>query len=212
MVYHVVNKSIAGYVIFNNDYEYNRFIQTFCYYQFKNPEISFSRYLRDNNLKVDHKTISLLNIINAQKLVEIIAYCPMPTHIHIMLEELRACGISTFISNTLNSYSRYFNIKHKRKGPLWEGRTDKVRIESDEQLLHTTRYIHLNPVTNYLVKRPEDWPYSSYNEYISNSKSVNKVCFYEHLLDKKPNDYKRFVEAGVAYQRDMAALKRISHE
>lgn len=136
----------------------------------------------------------------------------MPTHIHIMLEELRACGISTFISNTLNSYSRYFNIKHKRKGPLWEGRTDKVRIESDEQLLHTTRYIHLNPVTNYLVKRPEDWPYSSYNEYISNSKSVNKVCFYEHLLDKKPNDYKRFVEAGVAYQRDMAALKRISHE
>ena len=66
----------------------------------------------------------------------------------------------------LNSYTRYFNEKIKRKGPLWEGRFKKVLVNSDEQLLHLTRYVHLNPVSAGIVEKPEDWPCSSYREYI----------------------------------------------
>ena len=39
-------------------------------------------------------------------------------------------------------------------------------MEENEHLLHLSRYIHLNPVRAGLVRRPEDWPYSSYREYI----------------------------------------------
>jgi putative transposase len=79
----------------------------------------------------------------------------MPTHIHLVLRQLKDGGISKFMSNILNSYSRYFNIKHNRKGPLWEGRFRKVLVGSDEQLLHLTRYVHLNPVTACLVDKPK---------------------------------------------------------
>ena len=61
--------------------------------------------------------------------VEIIAYCIMPTHFHLVVKQLKEDGISFFIQQILNSYSRYFNIKTKRKGPLWEGRFQNVIIE-----------------------------------------------------------------------------------
>jgi len=117
--------------------------------------------------------------IEKEKVIHIIAYCLMPTHIHMLLEEVKEDGISIFTNNVLNSYTRYFNTKHKRKGPLWEGPSKKVTIKSDDQLLHLTRYIHLNPVTAYLCNKPEEWPYSSYNEYIKPNTN-NNFCDYEH--------------------------------
>ena len=80
------------------------------------------------------------------------------------------------MGDILNSYSRYFNTKQKRKGPLWEGRFENVLIKTDEQLLHLTRYIHLNPVTAYLVDQAKDWQASSYNEYLENSDFNECIC------------------------------------
>lgn len=51
----------------------------------------------------------------------------------------------------LDSYTRYFNIKTKRKGPLWQSKFKSVLVKNDEQLLHLTRYLHLYPISNNLV-------------------------------------------------------------
>jgi putative transposase len=100
----------------------------------------------------------------------------MPTHFHAILKQLSSDGISIMMRKILDSYSRYFNIKNKRKGPLWESRFNRIVLKSDDELLHLTRYIHLNPVTAYLVEKPEDWPFSSYNEYIGNIKKEEGIC------------------------------------
>ena len=133
----------------------------------------------------------------------------MPTHFHLILRQLTDNGISIFMQNTLNSYSRYFNIKHNRKGPLWQGRFKSVLIKTEEQLLHLTRYIHLNPVTAYLVERSEEWPSSSYKEFLSDNDDGEKICRFRDILDIEPLSYREFVNDAVSYERELAKIKRL---
>jgi len=213
-IYHVFNKSIAEYKIFNNNPEFLRMINIICYYQKEKPAIKFSDFIRSPEAKrdypksMDHFPPRRWERGNKEKLVEIIAYCIMPTHLHLTLKQLKENGVSTFMSNILNSYARYFNTKHERKGPLWEGRFKSVLVETDEQLLHLTRYIHLNPATACLVDKPEEWPVSSYREYLSSTDS-SRLCKYDDILDIEPKDYKEFVEDRISYQRESAKIKHL---
>lgn len=204
-VYHVLTKSIAQFVIFNNDDESLRVLEVILYYQREKPEIKFSKFIKlEEDIRFNKKNL----LSKKEKLVEIIAYCIMPTHIHLILKQQIQNGISKFMNNILNSYTRYFNIKHKRKGPLWEARFKNILVETDEYLLHLTRYIHLNPVTGHLVNKPENWIRSSYNEYLSKSDN-NKICKYKDILNIRPVSYKKFVKDRVSYQRGLAKIKHL---
>ena len=132
----------------------------------------------------------------------------MPTHIHLLLKQLIDNGISRYMKNLLDSYSKYFNIKHKRKGPLWESRFKNVLVKTDEQLLHLTRYLHLNPVTAYLVNSPEDWDYSSYGQYLD-SKIDYPFCDFSDVLKINPEEYEKFVNDRIDYQRSLAKIKEL---
>ena len=206
-VYHVMNKSIAGYVIFNSDEEYNRMKSLLPFYRKKKIGASFSlstRRDRESEIAASRK-----EKVNTD-LVTIIAYCLMPTHFHMILQEHEEKDIATYISRVLNSYTRYFNLRHKRKGPLWEARSKKVIIENDDILLHITRYIHLNPVTAYLVNKPEDWEFSSYNEYLGKSASSDSICSFKNLLEINPQSYAEFVNDQISYQRELAKIRKLT--
>jgi putative transposase len=116
------------------------------------------------------------------------------------------------MKNLLDSYSKYFNLKVKRKGPLWESRYKTVLVETDEQLLHLTRYIHLNPVTAYLINKPEEWKFSSYLEYLGEINDREKISEYEEFLEINPKDYKIFVENRISYQRELNKIKKLTFE
>ena len=64
------------------------------------------------------------------------------------------------------SFAKAINKQRNRVGPLFQGRFESKHIEKNEYLLHLSRYIHLNPVKAGLVKKAEEWEYSSYREYI----------------------------------------------
>ena len=116
-------------------------------------------------------------------LAEIVAYCFMPNHFHFLLKQKANDGISKFIANFTNSYGRYFNSKNKRNGPLFQNRFRATRIETEQQLLHVSRYIHLNPYSAYLVKNLKElevYPYSSLPEYIG--KTDSEFCYKENVL------------------------------
>jgi putative transposase len=207
-IYHTLTRSIADFKIFNNASDFSRMKDVLKYYRFENFPASFSKF----NKLADEKIVNFQNSIkSSERFVEIIAWCLMPTHIHLVVKQLKDGGISKFMSNTLNSYSRYFNIKHNRKGPLWEGRFKKILVKSDEQLLHLTRYIHLNPVTACLVNKPEDWPASSYKGYIGLDTAENGLC-YCNIVDINPAVYKKFVEDRISYQRELAKIKHLVAE
>jgi putative transposase len=206
-IYHVLNKSIAGYKIFNSGYDFQRFLEISLYYQGNNV-LSFSHFVKHKQYKNE---LSKLVGSHREKRVEIIAYCLMPTHFHFILKQLEDSGIPRFLSDTLNSYTRYFNTRYKRKGPLWQGRTKKILVQTDEQLLHLTRYIHLNPATAYLVDKPQDWIYSSYKEYLNNS-TQPQICKFNNLIEIDTHDYKEFVSDTIDYQRNLKKMKDLLTE
>lgn len=208
-VYHVFSKSIAGFVIFNSDAEYGRMMQAVRYCQIEKLPIKLAMLIK--NCKRTKKSVEDCILgFKGKKIVDIIAYCIMPTHFHFVLRPIKEKSISVFLNNLLNSYTRYFNLRHKRKGPLWEGRSKKVLVESDEQLLHLTRYIHLNPVTAYLADKPEHWAMSSYREYISDIGQADWICEYKDLIDIGLDKYQEFVEDRVSYQRELAKIKKLT--
>lgn len=196
-VYHIFNKSIAGFEIFNNQYEYSRIVEVLKFYLIANPPDKFSRARNLNFYQIDE----------AEKLVEIIAFCIMPTHFHLILKQLIENGISIYMNRIENSYTRYFNTVHKRKGPLWVGRFKNVLVDIDEQLLHLTRYVHLNPVTFGLVNNPSDWEFSSYNEYLGKIDDDKKICEYRDLIDVVPAEYQKFTEDQIAFQKELKRVK-----
>jgi putative transposase len=205
--YHIFNKSIAGFKIFNHPNDAGRMVELIRYYKVDKPAIKFSHYFRGKN---KDKKPDLAKNKDDVFLVDIVAYCVMPTHLHLVLKELLPRGISLFMNNILNAYSRYFNIKYNRKGPLWEGRFQNVLCENDEQLLHLTRYVHLNPVTAEIVAKPEHWEASSYLEYVPDQKILKdeeRICEFKEILDIDPKTYKKFVEDRISYQRTLAAIK-----
>lgn len=209
-IYHIFNKSIADFKIFNNDIEYSRMKDIIRYYQVERMPIRFSQFIMLGKVKEEGFSSHFITVSQGkEKLVQIIAYCIMPTHIHLILKQLKEKGISIFVGNILNSYSRYFNTKHERKGPLWESKFKNVLVETDEQLLHLTRYVHLNPATAFLVDKPELWPASSYREYLLEINEVDRICKYDDILDIKSIFYSKFIEERIPEQRELALIKEL---
>jgi putative transposase len=210
--YHVFNKSISNYKIFNSDVEYRRMENLLRYYQYGTLSYSFSFFSNTKLIKQVGfiKALSIL-VEGRRKTVQLISRCIMPTHIHLVLKQLVENGIPTFMNNILNGYTHYFNLKHNRKGPLWVGKSKKTHIQTDDELLHVTRYVHINPTTAYLVEKPEDWDYSSYKEYIHHGtdKICNPICNFEEFMNIiEPKQYKKFVDDRIDYQKQLAKIKK----
>ena len=202
-IYHVYSKSIAGYKIFHKNDYYHRMINLFKYYYIKSPRVKFSDFL----VIKDKERFIKKHFSSKDPLVQIIAYCIMPTHIHLVLKQLQDNGIPEFMGKVLNSYSRFFNLKVSRKGPLWESRFKNVQVETDVQLMHLTRYLHLNPVTAGLVEKVEEWQYSSIKEFLGKIKDGEQVCQFNNLMEFNANEYKLFVNSQKAYQRELGKIK-----
>ena len=205
-IYHIFTKSIAGFKIFNSDKDYRRMIETIDFYTIEKPPCKFSLFW---NAKEKTEKNKLIKNSYSGKLVRILAYCLMPTHVHLILQPLKDNGISRYVNLILKSYTKYFNINYNRKGPLWEGRFKNVLVETNEQFLHLTRYIHLNPVSSYLSDNPKDWAFSSYKEYIGLNKNIKGICDFSCALDMDANSYKKFVNDQIDYQRELARIKNL---
>lgn len=204
--YHIYNRSIAQYNVFNDEQDYLRIIELIDLCRFTEFSYRYSDFLE---LTDQFRTQYVDHLKNtSSKLVEIIAYCIMPTHIHLILRQITDNGISKFMAKILNSYTRYFNYRHQRKGPLWEGKFKNVLIKDDEQMLHLTRYFHLNPTSAGLVKKPEDWEFSSYHEYISNHED-DLICNFKEIICLNPKQYKKFVCDRIDYQKKLSLIKHL---
>ena len=106
--YHIFNRSIAHYEIFKRTEDCARFIQIIDFYRFIDIPCRYSNFLElstDNQQAVIQKLCD-----NNQKYVNIVAYCVMPTHFHLILYQNSDEGILKYITNISNSYSKYFNI------------------------------------------------------------------------------------------------------
>lgn len=206
--YHVYNRGINKQPVFVNKRDYDRALESLRYYRFHNQNLSLSKYLL---LQKSKRNNFLTNSRRKLQMVEVFAYCFMPNHFHLLVKQLEDGGISKFIGQFQNSYTRYFNIRHDRDGSLFLDQFKAVRIEDDEQLLHVSRYIHLNPYTGYVVKNINNlvsYPYNSLKDYLLQKES--DMVDTEFILGQfhSRQSFKKFVFDQADYQKN---LKEIEH-
>ena len=120
-------------------------------------------------------------------------YVLMNNHFHMTIETPSSTPISEIMQSVSFNYAVYFNKRHERIGHLFQDRFKGIMVEKDDYLLRLSRYVHLNPVTAYLVEDPVDWPYSSYLEYLSPKQVEGSFCEFRDLISMEPGLYKKFV-------------------
>jgi len=125
--------------------------------------------------------------------VAVIAYCLMPNHYHFLLRQETEVLLSKFMQVLFNAYVQALNIQQGRTGTLFEGRFKHKRVDTWEYLIVLCRYIHRNPVEAGLVKKPEDWAYSNYREWIGlrDGVLVDRIFVHDHFSSAE--EYVQFV-------------------
>ncbi|RJQ36949.1 hypothetical protein C4559_04435 [Candidatus Microgenomates bacterium] len=210
-IYHVFNRGVERRTVFGTQWEFKRALDVFKFYRFSNLPFRFSQLLK---LPKEERERIISEINTNAKLVEIISFCLMPNHFHFILKQLQSGGIKKFISNFSNSYSKYFNTKHERIGPLFEGIFKAVLVESDEQLIHLSRYIHLNPVSSFLIpnEKLENYIWSSLPEYLENID--DGICSKDTVLSLFPSieSYHKFILNQISYAQELDKIKHLIME
>lgn len=207
-VYHVYNRGVEKRPIFLTKWDYTRFLDLTNYYRFTGCPVKYS-YFKSLSQEEREKILKGLEG-SGEKWVDILTFCLMPNHIHFLLKQLQDQGISKFMAKIQNSFSHFFNIKQERVGHLFQGNFKAKRVESDEQLVHVSRYIHLNPVTAYLIRfdQLENYEYSSYPQYLG--KKIG-FCNTDLVLGlfKDKNGYRNFVRDQANYQRRLDEIEHL---
>ena len=100
------------------------------------------------------------------------AYCLMGNHAHLLIKVCHN-NLEEIFKRIAGKYVYWYNVKYKRVGHLFQDRFKSEPVEDDSYFLTVLRYIHQNPVKAKLCAKVGDYPYSSYSEYLANSKWVD---------------------------------------
>ncbi|WP_164119063.1 transposase [Sphingorhabdus sp. Alg239-R122] len=122
---------------------------------------------------------------------EIWSYCLMPNHVHIVIVPSDEDGLRRTFGDVHRRYTGYVNARRRKTGHLWQGRFGSVAMD-DTHLAAALRYVALNPVRAGLVKRAEDWPWSSTRALIKGqddhavtvAPALERVGDFEAFLDE----------------------------
>ena len=127
---------------------------------------------------------------------KLITYCLMDNHVHLMIQaNLEPLG--KFMGRLNSRYTRWFNKKYNYIGHLFQDKYFSELIEQTNQLLDTSRYIHLNPVKAKMVDWPEEYKWSSYKVFIGKNKSKlidENIVLRQFKYNNRFELYKTFVE------------------
>ena len=143
-IYHVFNRGVEKRDIFLEDVDRVRFIHDMFEFNDCNPA---PKYLSNGEVE---------NQKERDSLVTIYAFCLMPNHYHLLLEEINDGSMSLFAKKLQGGYARAFNEKHKRSGYLFQGKYKKIPISTDRQLFQVACYIHANPLDLWKFKWKEE--------------------------------------------------------
>src|SRR3989344_5405375 len=140
--YHLYNRGVEKRKIFLDDQDYTVFLSYLKEYLLPKDEKALKELLgSDISYKEKDSVLKKLRLKNFVDEISLVAYCLMPNHFHMLVKQRSADAIDAFMSSLNTRYSMYFNRKYDRVGSLYQGVYKAVLIETDEQLLHLTRYI-----------------------------------------------------------------------
>lgn len=209
-IYHVYNRGVEKRTIFLDENDYLRFINNLAI--FNDTKSVF-------NAKYRIKEIEMPDV--REPLVDVLAFCLMPNHFHLLLRQKEDEGISKFMNKIGVGYANYFNLKYERVGSLFQGTFKIALIDKESQFLYVPYYIHLNPLdliisnwqengigkTKTAIKFLDSYKWSSHRDYSGKSNFVgvvNKYYLNEVFANSEnyQKEFKNFIEdfnfSGVA--------------
>ena len=184
--YHVYARGASKKRIFLDEEDYLKFLQL------------LERYLSPEDARNPYG-VPYPNFYNK---VDLLAYCLMPNHFHLLVYQRQVHMLTSLMQSVMTSYSRYFNKKYRRSGPLFESRFRASAILDEAYLEHITRYIHLNP------RQWREHEYSSLQYYLQQD-TVSWVR-PERIVSmfKTPAEYLQFLEDYQENKKMMDILKK----
>ncbi len=165
----------------------------------QSPTNYYHIMLRGNNTEFifskDEQKELFLNYLKKQEeeqLIDVTAYCIMDNHVHIVIKsELE--NLVKAIKGINIKYAMSYNLQHNRTGHVFQDRYRSESVIDDKYLLQVIRYVHNNPVKAKLVKTPEDYMWSSFNEYMGECKLVSSTQ-KRFVLEYFSNNREQFIE------------------
>jgi len=103
--------------------------------------------------------------------VQVLAYCLMTNHVHLIVVPESTDGLRRAIGEAHRRYSRYINFQKGWTGHLWQGRFGSFPMD-EQYLITAARYIELNPIKAGIVKKPEDYKWSSAKAHLQGENDI----------------------------------------
>lgn len=201
--YHICNRSNDGESIFLDERDYIRFLFFTLAYQaplsFYNIGRQTSYFLKHSQFNIAEGTLQQIII---KRNTELNAFAIMPNHFHLLAQEKTDTGngISRYLQRVQTGYAKYFNAKYKKRGHLFQGSFRAVPVETNEQLLYLSAYIHRNPrdLKEWRDKEAK-YPWSSYQDF-SGENRWGALLKRDIILRQFPrgNAYRKFIETSTA--------------
>ena len=181
--------------------------------------IIFRGLNRQNLFEEDQDYKKLLEIINEIKVVyeiKIYAYCLMTNHVHLFVKEREVGDIKIIMHKILTRYVMWYNRKYQRSGSLIGNRYKSEPIEDETYYLTLMRYIHHNPLKAGMVDTPEEYIWSSYNDYINLRNEFTDIEFGLSILsndeEKALKEFKEFHKEMGENDFSISNTKRLTDE
>ncbi|MFZ5559256.1 MAG: transposase [Patescibacteria group bacterium] len=191
-IYHIYNRGVEKRKIFLKDEDYFRFIHDL--FEF-NDIVPAGKYYIFGGLTSENRAQNL-KVRKRELLVEILSFCLMPNHYHLLLRQEKDNGITKFMRKLDTGYTMYFNKINKRVGPLFQGCFKSVLIDKDSHFYYIPYYVHSNPLELIMsdwkemgiknIKKAEEfldsYRWSSHLDYIG-KKNFPSVISIKFLTD-----------------------------
>jgi len=177
--YHLYNRGVDKRALFQNEHDYHTFLYYLKLYLAPPESLQFGAQVGPvQEAPVQARRIKInLEQVNLHHQIKLLAYCLMPNHFHLLVYQKTRAAITQFMRRLSTAYSMTFNKRYQRTGGLFESNYRAVLVETEEQLIYLSKYIHRNPIklTPVPSQPPErflSYPYSSLHQYLG-SHSIN---------------------------------------
>lgn len=199
--YHVYNRGVEKRKIFEDAQDYQKFLHY------------LKTYLSPVDILRQENPLLRSNLVNNNLAdeVDLIAFCLMPNHFHMLVHQKTRDGMTKLLKQVSVGYSMYFNKRYSRVGPLFQGIYKACTVENEDYLLHLSRYIHLNPLERGVSL--EEFQWSSYLDYLGKRQTawVKPSSVLSYFNAQNPNfSYQNFVEKYV--EEDLSKISKLTLE
>ncbi|OGZ24751.1 MAG: hypothetical protein A2896_02645 [Candidatus Nealsonbacteria bacterium RIFCSPLOWO2_01_FULL_43_32] len=224
-IYHTVIRTVENLKLFRDEKDYFRMIHDLFEFNDTSPVSSNFRFFQKSKLTGSDPDSYKRGV--REMLVEILAFCLMPNHVHLLLRQIRDGGISQFMKKIGGGYGVYYNQRHKRVGHLFQGKYRLVHIENDKQLYTIFVYVHTNPVAiifpgwkergiedaKKVINFARDYRWSSYPDYLG-VKNFPSLTSREFLAETMGGvkGCKEAVDSWLEFKKELADFEKVAIE